>query len=335
MEGGGAWDTGLPLDAVTEARAQRFRTLLEAGPLPTSEQLNRIEARTEARREKIPALELEAGDIRSDIARVEADIARINRDMPNADMLIGQLTRVKNSLEVELEGVEAEIQNVETELEKATERSEELGKALKEIGGLEAAPEINMESIEAAMEKLREFRAAYRRALGPVPIVDGRVSDNYVPTPRPKPRATGGPVRTGMPYLVNENTPRSEWFVPSRSGGILKRPAGAIGIPLLSRRKHPAHPQPACRRTDARRTGPACRQHRRGHEHHDGNATGSRACIRRASCPKGGDESGVPWRYQHPRPRRRHRSAGHCRLCGRHPLPAGRRILDSQPLRLN
>ncbi len=34
-------------------------------------------------------------------------------------------------------------------------------------------------------------------------------------------RAGGGPVRTGLPYLVNENTPRSEWFVPSQSGGIL------------------------------------------------------------------------------------------------------------------
>ena len=34
-------------------------------------------------------------------------------------------------------------------------------------------------------------------------------------------RAFGGPVRAGLPYLVNETTPRSEWFVPSASGGIL------------------------------------------------------------------------------------------------------------------
>lgn len=34
-------------------------------------------------------------------------------------------------------------------------------------------------------------------------------------------RASGGPVRMGFPYLVNENTPRSEVFVPSQSGGIL------------------------------------------------------------------------------------------------------------------
>lgn len=34
-------------------------------------------------------------------------------------------------------------------------------------------------------------------------------------------RAGGGPVQAGRPYLVNENTPRSEVFVPSRSGAIL------------------------------------------------------------------------------------------------------------------
>ena len=34
-------------------------------------------------------------------------------------------------------------------------------------------------------------------------------------------RANGGPVRAGSPYLVNENTPRSELFVPSTSGAVL------------------------------------------------------------------------------------------------------------------
>ena len=34
-------------------------------------------------------------------------------------------------------------------------------------------------------------------------------------------RAGGGPVRKGGAYLVNENTPRSEVFVPSQSGGVL------------------------------------------------------------------------------------------------------------------
>jgi hypothetical protein len=34
-------------------------------------------------------------------------------------------------------------------------------------------------------------------------------------------RAVGGPVAAGTPYLVNENTPRSEVFVPSTSGHVL------------------------------------------------------------------------------------------------------------------
>lgn len=34
-------------------------------------------------------------------------------------------------------------------------------------------------------------------------------------------RAGGGGVSAGVPYLVNENTPNSEVFVPSRSGGVL------------------------------------------------------------------------------------------------------------------
>lgn len=37
-------------------------------------------------------------------------------------------------------------------------------------------------------------------------------------------RAGGGPVQAGVPYLVNENTPRSEVFVPSSSGAILNVP---------------------------------------------------------------------------------------------------------------
>lgn len=41
-------------------------------------------------------------------------------------------------------------------------------------------------------------------------------------------RAIGGPVRAGRPYLVNENTPRSEVFVPSSSGGHVLTHAAAV-----------------------------------------------------------------------------------------------------------
>lgn len=37
-------------------------------------------------------------------------------------------------------------------------------------------------------------------------------------------RASGGTARKGMPYLVNEETPNSEIFVPSESGGVLNVP---------------------------------------------------------------------------------------------------------------
>ncbi len=37
-------------------------------------------------------------------------------------------------------------------------------------------------------------------------------------------RANGGPVQAGVPYLVNERTPNSEVFVPSRSGAVLNVP---------------------------------------------------------------------------------------------------------------
>lgn len=36
-------------------------------------------------------------------------------------------------------------------------------------------------------------------------------------------RALGGPGRAGQPYIINENTPRSEVFVPSMSGGVLNQ----------------------------------------------------------------------------------------------------------------
>ena len=55
-------------------------------------------------------------------------------------------------------------------------------------------------------------------------IFDRRAAAGTGATATPRPagaRAGGGPVRTGLPYLVNENTPRSEWFVPGPSGGIL------------------------------------------------------------------------------------------------------------------
>ncbi|GGL91583.1 hypothetical protein GCM10011534_12210 [Pseudooceanicola nanhaiensis] len=43
-------------------------------------------------------------------------------------------------------------------------------------------------------------------------------------------RAGGGPVAGGIPYLVNENTPHSEVFVPSQSGAILNVPQAQAAL---------------------------------------------------------------------------------------------------------
>ncbi|MHA3913843.1 hypothetical protein [Halovulum sp. GXIMD14793] len=43
-------------------------------------------------------------------------------------------------------------------------------------------------------------------------------------------RAMGGPVMAGVPYLVNENTPNSEIFVPSQSGAVLNVPQAQAAV---------------------------------------------------------------------------------------------------------
>jgi hypothetical protein len=58
---------------------------------------------------------------------------------------------------------------------------------------------------------------------GQIKDIDISVTSRY----SPKARALGGPVEAGMPYLVNENTARSEIFVPQTAGTIV--PAGGFG----------------------------------------------------------------------------------------------------------
>lgn len=48
-------------------------------------------------------------------------------------------------------------------------------------------------------------------------------------------RAAGGSARKGMPYLVNENTPNSEVFVPSENGAILNVPQAQDALAKAAR----------------------------------------------------------------------------------------------------
>ena len=211
---GGAFDKGLALDETTEARATWFKALLEAGPLPTGDHLATLEDKARDRR---AALEGEAKDLKRLIAAIEAQIAALG-DGPMAENLARPLKQSLALTQQELENVEAGIDNVEAELEQARLRASELATVLQQIGNLEARPQINTKSIEAALAKLREFRAAYRHATGPVPIVDGRPAYSSDDSPHGG-RDRGGPVRRGMPYIVGERG--REIFVPGIAGTIL------------------------------------------------------------------------------------------------------------------
>ncbi len=114
----------------------------------------------------------------------------------------------------ELDAAEAGLRRAEDRLKSTEAASAQLTEALQVLNGTEVAPEINTESIDRAMAKVQQLAAGIRA------LPSSGAGD--APTPKPAgARAGGGPVRMGLPYLVNENTPRSEWFVPSRSGGVL------------------------------------------------------------------------------------------------------------------
>ena len=114
----------------------------------------------------------------------------------------------------ELDATEAGLRRAEDRLKSTEAASAQLTEALQVLNGTEAAPEISTASIDRANEKVARLLSQLRA----VPSA----GTGATATPRPAgARAGGGPVRMGLPYLVNENTPRSEWFVPSRSGGVL------------------------------------------------------------------------------------------------------------------
>ena len=99
-------------------------------------------------------------------------------------------------------------------MKKASAAAQDTGHAIGGLDDLSVSPEIDTSDLDRALDKVDQLGAGLRA----LPYA------GTGPRPVPKPagaRAAGGPVRTGLPYLVNENTPRSEWFVPSQSGGIL------------------------------------------------------------------------------------------------------------------
>lgn len=180
------------LPAAERAAAETVVSVTQSGPLPTPAHLQELRDY--------------AASLRDEIAGIQGEIDNLGQG-PMADTMAMPLRQTMDARRRELQEVEAELSNAEG-------RAGELTAALQVLDGTEAAPEISTASIDRANERvallLSQLRAVPSAGTG------------ATATPRPAgARAGGGPVRMGLPYLVNENTPRSEWFVPSRSGGVL------------------------------------------------------------------------------------------------------------------
>jgi TP901 family phage tail tape measure protein len=156
--------------------------------------------------EKIQELRGQAVSLKEEIAGIQAYIDKLGQG-PMAGALALPHQQDMNERKREL-------QDVEDELAKAETQSTSLGAALQILDGTEVVPEINTLSIDRALEKVARLSAQ----LGSMPSAGA----GSVATPRSAgARAFGGSVQAGLPYRVNEHTPKSEWFVPSMSGGIL------------------------------------------------------------------------------------------------------------------
>ncbi len=186
----------LPNDPSIRAAADTVYRFAGDGSLPTPD--------------AVKVLSDHAASLRADLAAAQANLEAMGAgpagpyDLPSpqrqiAQQRVDQLTR--------------DLADVEAALADTKEGAAELGEAMRILDGTEVTPEINTHSFDRALAKLQRLADGMRS----LPSAVGAA-----PAPRPAgARAGGGPVRMGLPYLVNENTPRSEWFVPSLSGGIL------------------------------------------------------------------------------------------------------------------
>lgn len=147
-----------------------------------------------------------AAALREEIASIQGEIDNLGQGPMAATMAMPH--------QQTMDARKRDLQEVEAELASSELMSGRLTSALQVLDGTEATPEINAASIDRALEKVARLSASLRSMPG--------ASAGSGPPVRPAgARAFGGSVRAGLPYRVNEHTPKSEWFVPSASGGIL------------------------------------------------------------------------------------------------------------------
>jgi hypothetical protein len=139
---------------------------------------------------------------REEIAALQGEIDNLANG-PTRDIIVAPMADKRETLHRELQALEQEIADGEAQ-------AAALMAALQVLSETGTTPEINTESIDQALHRVRALSATMNRlggATGPAPgpTVAGA-------------RAGGGPVTQGKTYLVGEDG--QELFTPSRDGFI-------------------------------------------------------------------------------------------------------------------
>ncbi|WP_068305272.1 phage tail tape measure protein [Pararhodobacter sp. CCB-MM2] len=165
--------------------------------------------------ERLQGLSAIAEELRADVAALRAELDA----MPAPQNAYDMPSPRRAELEGQLRGRLQDLEQVERQLAENEVAATALSDAMQVIGETDVSPTINTDSIDAALGRVREIAAELRTLGGETPRTAGPQRPQRV---RPAgARAGGGPIRLGLPYLVNERTARSEWIVPSGSGGVL------------------------------------------------------------------------------------------------------------------
>jgi len=157
-----------------------------------------------------------AKKLKLEIAALQEEMDKLGTPSDAYDLVSPDYQRAKSEMVSRI----ADLEIIEGQIVKDKAALAELTAAFQVLSGTEVTPEISTESIDRALAKVQEL-AAKLRALPSSGAPQTNTVPNREETPSAGARAFGGPVRAGLPYLVNEQTPNSEWFVPSMSGGIL------------------------------------------------------------------------------------------------------------------
>lgn len=160
--------------------------------------------------QRIAELREEAEATRAEIAALED---QLTGPMGPGDMMASAERRRR------LGQAQAELEALVEQIAEAEAQSDQLEAALALLSDTEAAPEINITSIERALERVRELSGALR-------TLPGGAATGTAPTgttsgePRPAgARALGGSVRPGFGYRINEQG--EEIFVPDVAGRVI------------------------------------------------------------------------------------------------------------------